>query len=183
MNIRGENKYALIVFALMLVLTGALVFVAFFLLPQLGSSMNIVISGVNNELVHVPRVSNIVRDYYGFEHTVEVDFTIAVDESIRRDLDIDSIHTGITQTMGSLDYDRINAVGGMDYIKTEIIRELGNHINHEDFRGLYIRNITRDDNPAIRALDAFNLARADEPPESSRRNNVSEFFRGLGWRN
>jgi len=184
MNIRSENKYALIVLALMLVLAGALVFVAFFLLPQLGAGMNLVISGVNNELVHVPRVSNTVRslDDDGAEHVVEVDFTLAVDESIRRDLDIHSIHARITQTIGNLDYSRINAVGGMDYIKTEVIRELAEHVSPEDFRGLYIRNIRRDDNSAIRTLDAMNRARVDEAPPAAR-NDLQDFFGGLRWRN
>lgn len=179
--LKGENRYALIIFGLMVVLAGALVFVGLYLLPQV-RDMNLVISGVNNELVHVPRVISTVAARDGTEHVVQVDFTLAVDEAVRRDLDIDSLHARITGVMSTLEHDRINDVGGMDYIKTEVIRELGAHIEPEDFRGIFIRNINRDNSPAIRALDAVNMANNPEQAAPEPRTNLNDFFRGLGWR-
>ena len=177
-SLKGENRYALIVFALMIVLTAALVFVALFLLPQI-RDMNLVIVGTNNELVHVPRVFSTVVAQDGTEHTVTVDFTLAIDENVRRGLDVNTLHVLITNTIDGLDHDRINAVGGMDYIKTEVIRELSGHIDPEDFRGLFIRNIVRDDSPSMRILDSMNVVAVDQTPEA--RSNLNEFFRGLGW--
>ena len=177
---RTENKYALVVFALMIVLTGALVFVGLYLLPQM-RGISMVMVGTNNELVHVPRVTSTATSADGTEHTVVVDFTLAVDETARRNLNMDSIHASITNVLNTLDHDRINDIGGMDYIKTEVIRELDAHLDLDDLRGVFIRDINRDNNPAIRALDTMNaIALTDQ--EQQRRSDAQEFFRGLGWR-
>lgn len=179
-KLRGDNKYALIIFLLMLILTGALVFVAVFLLPQV-RDMNLVFVGTNNELVNVPRVFSTVVSDDGSEHVITVDFTLAVDESVRRNLDVRSIEVTITNAIEGLSHDRINSVGGMEYIKTEVIRELGAHIDPEDFRGLFIRNIVRDDNPTIRHMETFNILSGEDVAEPEPRSNLQEFFSGLGW--
>ena len=112
---------------------------------------------------------------------ITVDFTLAVDERVRRGLDINSIHSTMMETLSGLEYDRINDVGGMDYIKTEIIRELDRYVEREDFRGLYIRNIVRDDNIQIRALDAMNVARGQTAAAAAeRRWQLRDFFDALG---
>ena len=179
MNAKNNNRYAVIVFVLMICLAVAVVYVGGFLLPGLGALPPIVATGTNNELVHIPRVSSSVNAADGSAHVVTVDFTIAVDETVRRDLDINGIHARMTRSLENMQYDLINAPDGIDYIKGEIIRDLsGEYVRAEDFRGLFIRNIVRDDNFKIRALESMNFAqRQANPPEP--RRNLNDFFEAI----
>jgi hypothetical protein len=181
--LKKENRYALIVLGLMIVLGSALAFVSLYLIPQARGGLVFVGSGGNNELLHVPRVFSSVTSEDGAEHTITVDFTLAVDESARGSVNVNSVHSIITSTIEGLRHDMINAPGGVDYLKTEVIRELNHHIDPDDLRGLFIRNISRDDNLAVRALETLSRAAVPDeavPPEQD--GNLREFFGGLGWR-
>jgi len=87
-------------------------------------------------------------------------------------LDTDSIYTRISDTVSKLDYDKINARGGMDYIKSEVIRELGDYINEEDFRGLYISDINRG---GVH-FDQLDMGVNQSSPSESSKPNINEIF-------
>ena len=139
-----SKKYAIAIFVLFLVLAMVVVYLSM-LFPNVMRLSNVQhAQSTNSELVNLPRIeSSVTSSEDGVVHDITIDFTLAVNEAIKADLDTATVQAKISQTMGTLDYAKINDVGGMDYIKTEIIRELDGYINTEDFRGLYIREIRR----------------------------------------
>ncbi|MDL2248659.1 hypothetical protein LJB89_03080 [Tyzzerella sp. OttesenSCG-928-J15] len=143
-NIKNANKLALIIFALFILLAAALAALAYFLPNAMRISLTYE-APVNKELVNLPKIeSSIFSESDGKEHNISVDFTLAVNENVKEEMDTETIQAKIVDTVNNLDYDKINAKGGMDYIKAEVIRSLDGYIPAEDFNGLYIRNINRD---------------------------------------
>ena len=172
------KRYALLILVMFLAVAVGLTYMAF-VFPNIMRISDFQITGSgNSELVNLPRIeSSVTSSEDGSVHDISVDFTLAVNEHIKAALDTKTVETKISAVLKDLDYAKINDVGGMDYIKTEVIRELESYINLEDFRGLYIRDIRR----ASSKFDYFDMPNSVQT-ETTDRPRVSEIIEGLRTR-
>ena len=169
-----SKKYALIIFVLFIAVAGVLTYVSIIFPNAMRTSRLQMEGATNSELVNLPRIgSSVISSEDGTAHEITIDFTLAVNEAIKADLDTSTVQAKISQTVATLDYAKINDVGGMDYIKEEVIRELEGYINAEDFRGLYIRDIRR----APSNFDYYGFPYSE--PESTTKPRVNEILEGL----
>jgi len=169
------KKYAIIIFVLFMALAAALVYVSL-IFPNAMRISSIESKGPSNsELVNLQRIeSSLVSSEDGSTHDITIDFTLAINEEIKKDLDTTAIQAKISESMKELDYAKVNDVGGMDYIKKEVIRDLEGYINTDDFRGLYIREIRR----APSKFDYYEFSYS-ESETSTQKPKVKEILEGL----
>ena len=170
-----NKKYAIIIFVLFVAVAGVLTYISVLFpnamrLSRLQSEVS-----TNSELVNLARIeSSVISSEDGSSHDISIDFTLAVNEAIKADLDTATVQAKISQALEDLDYAKINDIGGMDYIKTEVIRELDGYINTEDFRGLYIRNIKR----ASSKFDYYGYPYGEpEPTDKPKVNDILDRMR------
>ena len=168
------KKYAIIILVLFIAVACALTYASMVFPNAMRISRLQKEVPTNSELVNLARIeSSVVSSEDGSTHDITVDFTLAVNEAIKADLDTATVQAKISQTLDGLDYAKINDIGGMDYIKTEVIRDLEGYINAEDFRGLYIRDIRR----APSKFDYYGLPYGS--PEGTEKPRVNEILEGL----
>jgi hypothetical protein len=99
----------------------------------------------NTRDVQVPPVDTSAVSRDGTAHRVRTSVTLEVDRNFFRDLSVEGVKKSVSTIMSGLEYERIISPDGMEYVKSELMREFEKQFTPEQLKGLYITDLRTDE--------------------------------------
>lgn len=154
---KKRGKGTLIVVSLLLLLSVAGLYFGF-IYPRTDNPYE------NTVSIEVPTVqASLLSAGSGEAHDVQANFTVEIDKELQGSVTGRALQGYITEIMSTLDYDEVIGEGSVEYVKSEVQRQLGGYLSEEQLQGVYITDLNTSKSLPHLAL-----------PDDTQRNKVFE---------